>query len=141
MKSSDFTISEVKSARILLKSDKSIRISEWNIANIANNLKQTDLNCEYWDTDTDHSNNPLSLLNPALWQYTFGYRRRGDRQKSEKDHNIMDLSLNIEDLMLKSMDFTIYKVKSVKILRKSEDLRGFHDTILKILWQNTELEM
>ena len=30
------------------------------------------------------------------------------------------------------MDFTIYKVKSTKILRKSEDFLGFQDKILQI---------
>ena len=30
------------------------------------------------------------------------------------------------------MDFTIYKVKSAKILRKSEDFLGFQDKILRI---------
>ena len=34
------------------------------------------------------------------------------------------------------MDFTIYKVKSTKILNKSEDLNGFQD---KILRKNTEI--
>ena len=36
------------------------------------------------------------------------------------------------------MDYTIYKVKSTKILNKSEDLSGFQDTILQ---QNTEIEI
>ena len=35
------------------------------------------------------------------------------------------------------MDFTIYKVKSDKILRKSEDLSGFQGTILQKNIQNT----
>ena len=49
----------------------------------------------------------------------------------------MDLSLNIEDLMLKSTDFTIYKVKSIKILKKSKDLKGFQD---EILWINNKIQ-
>ena len=33
------------------------------------------------------------------------------------------------------MDFTIYKVKSDKILRKSEDLSGFQGTILQKIYR------
>ena len=33
------------------------------------------------------------------------------------------------------MDFTIYKAKSDKILRKSEDLNGFQDEILQKIYR------
>ena len=37
------------------------------------------------------------------------------------------------------MDFTIYKVKSAKILEKSEDLSGFQGTILRQKYRIIEM--
>ena len=43
--------------------------------------------------------------------------------------------------MLKSTDFTIYKVKSDKILRKSEDLSGFQGKILRQIYRVREMQI
>ena len=39
------------------------------------------------------------------------------------------------------MDFTIYKVKSTRILNKSEDLSGFQDKILRKIQNNRNTNM
>ena len=80
------------------------------------------------------------LLNSLSWKqpYTFVPRREETACNNPKHlvHNTEDLNqniTNIEDLIEKSMDFTIYKVKSAKILWKSKDLLGFHGRILQII--------
>ena len=39
------------------------------------------------------------------------------------------------------MDFTIYKVKSAKILNKSKDLNGFQGTILQQKYRNRNVNV
>ena len=73
----------------------------------------------------------INLL-PWIQQW---YRMREVRQQLEtvqKMTNLMDLSLEYWRFNTEIMDFTIYKVKSTKILNKSEDLSGFQG---EILWQ------